>query len=97
MKKFHFKLGNEIVCKWIRLKISQMAGPNIQQFAGGSRPLEKKRSKEQCQSHQGNVWMVTGAKVSKMSQAYSHAVSNGDSEICAVNCTFKVIYHGSLH
>ncbi len=82
LKKFHFKLGNEIVCKWIRLKISQTVGSNIQQIAGGSRPPEKKRSQEQCQSHQGNVWMATGAKVSKMSQACSH-VSHGDSSMCS--------------
>ncbi len=74
-----------------------MVGSNIQQYAGGSRPPEKQRSQEQCKSHKGHVWMATGAKVSKMSQAYSHAVSHGDSAICAVNCTFKVISHGSLY
>ncbi len=71
-------LGREIVCKWICLKISQMVESDIQWFAGGWQPLGKKRSQEQCQGHQGNSFIsqLTGAKFSKISQAYSQAVSH---------------------
>ncbi len=43
------ELGNEIVCKWNCVKISQMVGSDIQQFAGGTRPLGKKIRQEQFQ------------------------------------------------
>ncbi len=45
------EVGNEIDCKWICLKISQMVvGSDIQLFSGGPRPLGKKRIQEQCQA-----------------------------------------------
>ena len=67
-----------------------MVGLDIQQFAGGPKPLGKKRSQEQCQGHQDNVWMgtvsifqLTGVKFSRLSQAYINAVSYGDSLMCS--------------
>ena len=66
-------------------KISRMVGSNIQRFAGGQSPQGNKRSLEQCQGHQGNISIsqLTGAKVSRISQAYSHVASHGYSSICS--------------
>ncbi len=55
----------KLLANGFRLKISRMVGSNIQRFAGGPRPLGKKRSQEQCQGHKGNIWMETVASPSK--------------------------------
>ncbi len=65
---------------------------DIKQFAGGPRPLGKKKkpgavSRSPRQHMDGNSFIsqLTGAKVSRM----SHAVIHVDIIECAVNCTFK--------
>ncbi len=71
-------MGKEIAQKLIFLKISLMADPKTEWIAGGPRPLERKRTQEQCQSQEGIIWAVSfifqphaGTKVSTRSQACS--------------------------
>ncbi len=55
-KTFTAELGNEIAQNRMFLKISWMADLNTEQIAGGARPQERNRTKEQSQSQEGIIW-----------------------------------------
>ncbi len=53
-----------------------MAESDIQRFAGGLGPLQRKRSQEKCQDHVGNVWMA-----SPLSPSNRHYSLNEESSL----------------
>ncbi len=94
----------QIASKWICLKL---VGSDIQWFAGGPRPLGKKRSLKQCrQGHLGNIWITTRLYPSqqvpksegwvKPTIIMNHAVSHGDSLIVQWIVLFNVLSHMNL-
>ena len=66
------ELGNEIACKWICLKICWWSKTSGEAGAVS-------RSPRQRMDGYSSISQLTGAKVSRMGQAYSQAVSHGDS------------------
>ncbi len=83
------ELGNKIACTWIGLKISRMVGYDqilndlkvVQDLSGRKEAGAVSRSLRQRMDGKSFNSKLKGAKVSRMSQAYSHVVSHGDSSM----------------
>ena len=73
------ELGNEIVCKWKYLKISQKVGSDIQQFPTFEEEKKPGTVSRSLRQVTYIISQLTGAKVSRMSQAYSQAIRHGVS------------------